>query len=216
VALIFLIGGILWQTGIIDLNKYFIQQKAPPPPEEKVSPVSSIVETTKPMQPETPQAVPVTAPFPPASVIHYPYSIVTGSFRELERANKAISFHKEKDQAPSYWSYVDLGEKGKWYRVCVGLFETPEEAQEFKEGLDLPGTRVLETAYTTEIGYYSSEDEMMEKAMSFKETGYVPYSIEYPQKGYRLLIGAYVTREGADEMVRVLKELGIESKAVLR
>ena len=57
---------------------------------------------------------------------------------------------------------------------------------------------------------------MDHKAFSLKEAGYFPYSIEGTQGGYRLLIGAFVTKGGADEMARLLKEAGIESRMVLR
>ncbi|MBW2310781.1 MAG: polysaccharide biosynthesis tyrosine autokinase [Deltaproteobacteria bacterium] len=214
VALIFLIVGILWQTGIIDLDKYIFKYKTPP--KEKVSSLSSKLVPAEPAQIKIPMPAPVKGPLQPRISANYPYTIITGSFRDLERANEAVSFHRGRDQAQSYWSYVDLGEKGKWYRVCVGLFETRQEAERFKNKLGIPGSRVLKTAYTNEIGYFSSKEEMEERAVSLKKVGYMPYSIEVPQRGYRLLIGAFVTKEGAIEMARILKDDGIESRVVLR
>jgi hypothetical protein len=111
---------------------------------------------------------------------------------------------------------VDLGAKGKWYRVFAGHFETLEGAEMFKESLDIPAAGVLNTPYTNEIGYFTSPDEMEEKTISLRKAGFFPYSIEGPQEGYRLLIGAFVTKEGADEVARLLKETGIESRVVLR
>ncbi len=213
VALIFLIVGILWQAGIIDLDKYFLKQKAPP--KEEVTSISPKPVPIKKVRIEKPKTASVVRPAPDSRSIHYPYSIVTGSYRDLKGVNKEISSLKGKGFVP-YWTHVDLGGKGKWYGVGVGHFETLEEAEKFKQDVNIPGSRVLKTAYTDEIGCYGSEDEMKEKAISLKKAGYSPYSIKDPQKGYRLLIGAYRTKEGADEMARLLKEAGIESRVVIR
>lgn len=213
VALILLIVSILWQAGIIDLDKYFLKHKAPP--KEEGTPISSKPEPIKNVRIEKPKTASVVPPAPARRSIHYPYSIVTGSYRDLKGVNKEISSLKGKGFVP-YWTYVDVGGKGKWYGVGMGHFETLEEAEKFKQGVNIPGSRVLKTAYTNEIGYFTARDEMEQKAVSLKKAGYYPYSIEDPQEGYRLLIGAYGTKEGADEMARLLKEAGIESRVVLR
>jgi succinoglycan biosynthesis transport protein ExoP len=212
-ALILLIVSILWQTGIVDLNKYFLPQKSPP--NQEVASLSSKPEPNKSIQIEKPKAASVARPAPASRNINYPYSVLTGSFRDVTRANKEISSLKDKGFAP-YWTYVDLGAKGKWYRVFAGHFETLEGAETFAESLDVPEAGVLKTTYTNEIGYFTSRDEMEQMAVSLKKAGYYPYTIKDSQKGYRLLIGAYVTKEGADEMARLLKEAGIESSVVLR
>jgi succinoglycan biosynthesis transport protein ExoP len=213
VALILLIMSVLWQTGIIDLDKYFLKQKALPAKE--VDSLSSKPEQIKGKQIEEPKTASVARPASDSRSINYPYSVLTGSFRDLKRANKEISFLKDKGFLP-YWTYVDLGAKGKWYRVFAGHFETLKEAETFKESLDIPGASVLKTAYTNEIGEFTSRDEMEQKAVSLKKAGYFPYSIEDPQEGYRLLIGSFVTKKGADKMARILKDASIESRVVLR
>lgn len=213
VALIFLIVSILWQAGIVDLDKYFLKQKAPP--KQEVTSISPKPEPIKIVQTEKPKTAPVVRPAPDSRRINYPYSVLTGSFRDLKRANKEISSLKDKGLIP-YWTYVDLGAKGEWYRVFAGHFETLEGAERFKEGLDIPGTGILKTAYTNEIGYFTLKDEMEHEAVFLKEAGYFPYSIEDPQGGYRLFVGAFVTKEGAGETARLLKEAGIESSVVLR
>jgi len=212
-ALILLIVGMLWQTGILDLDKYFLPQKAPP--KQEVTPLSSKPEQSKRMQIEKPKTASVVRPAPGSRNITYPYSVLTGSFRDVTRANKEISSLKDRGFV-RYWTYVDLGAKGTWYRVFAGHFETLEEAETFKESLDIPGAAVLKTAYTNEIGSFTSRDEMEQKAVSLKEAGYYPYRIEEPQGGYRIVIGAYVTKKGAHEMARLLKNAGIESSVVSR
>ena len=41
---------------------------------------------------------------------------------------------------PAYAAEVDLGEKGTWFRVMVGEFETLEEASSFRQTLAEKGT----------------------------------------------------------------------------
>jgi len=66
------------------------------------------------------------------------------------------------------------------------------------------------------MGNFASKQTIVQKLTSLKKAGYSPYIIEHPQKGYRLLVGARVTREEADGMAGKLKEAGIHSKVVLR
>jgi cell division protein FtsN len=109
-----------------------------------------------------------------------------------------------------------LGEKGIWFRVCVGHFETAKAAREFKKSSGLKTSKVVKTGYTTKVGDFTSKKEIEERSVSLHKAGYSPYIIEDPQDRYRLLIGAYVTKEGADDMAGKLNDAGIESKVVLR
>ena len=146
---------------------------------------------------------------------HYPYSLMTGSFRTLQLVDKEISFLKKQDLAP-WWTRVDLGKRGIWFRVCIGHFESAETARVFKINSNLRASRVIKTAYTNKISNFTSKEEINNKLKSLKKAGYSPYVVEDPQEGFRLLIGAYVTKEGAMQMARVLEEAGIISKVVLR
>jgi len=164
---------------------------------------------------DEPNMASVVRPASNTCTSNYPSSVLTGSFQDRERVNEEISSLKGK-AFPPYWAYVDLGAKGKWYRVFAGHFKTSEDAERCKESLDMPGTGVLKTAYTNEIGYFYTGDEMERKAVSLKEAGYYSYRMKDACGGHRLLIEAYVTKEGVDEMARLLKKTGIESSVVLR
>jgi cell division septation protein DedD len=146
---------------------------------------------------------------------HFPYSLMTGSFRTLQLVNEEISFLKKQGLAP-WWTRVDLGRRGIWFRVCVGHFESAETARAFKETYSLNASKVIKTAYTNRIGDFTSKEEIHNQFKLLKKAGYSPYIIENPQEGLRLLIGAYVTEEGATQMAHVLKDAGIISKVVLR
>jgi len=147
--------------------------------------------------------------------IRFPYSVMTGSFRTFQLVTKQICFLKKQDLEP-WWTRVDLGERGIWFRVCVGHFRSARKARDFKKTCNLKASKVIKTAYTNKIGDFNSKEEIEKQMRSLRKAGYSPYIIEDPQEGLRLLIGAYVTEQGAMQMARVLKDAGIIGEVVLR
>ncbi len=162
---------------------------------------------------DQPQKSSPAMPSPPAT--QYLYSLMTGSFKTLKRVNKHIPSLKRKGFEP-FWSQVNLGKKGIWFRVCVGHFEAAKAAREFKKRFGLKTSKVVKTGYTSKVGDFTSKKEIDETLASLQKAGYSPYIIEDPQDRYRLLIGAYVTKEDAHDMAGKLNDAGIESKVVLR
>ena len=140
---------------------------------------------------------------------------MTGSFKTWKGANEAMAVLREKGLSP-YWNRVNLEKGGAWYRVCVGHFQKSQDARAFAQRFGLKESTVIKTAYSNRIGDFASKQEMEQKLTSLQKAGYSPYIIEDPQKGYRLLVGAYLKREAADEMAGRLKDAGIDSEVVLR
>ena len=150
-----------------------------------------------------------------ADDIRYPFSLRTGSFRDLQKTEEAVAMLRKMGLSP-YWSHVDLGEKGKWFRVFVGHFRTLEDAKEFEKTHGVPADRVLKTAYAVKVGESPSKKELEKVALDLERLGRSPYFIRTPQNGYRLLVGAFVTQEAADQLALQLKEAGVDCSAVLR
>jgi cell division septation protein DedD len=63
------------------------------------------------------------------------FMIHISSFQESVRAREEIAF-LESREFPVFIVFLDLGPKGKWYRVYSGPFRTREEAREVKKNLD--------------------------------------------------------------------------------
>jgi cell division septation protein DedD len=63
------------------------------------------------------------------------YAIHISSFQESIRAREEVSFLQSRE-FPVFIVFLDLGPKGKWYRVYAGPFETREEARDVKRNLD--------------------------------------------------------------------------------
>jgi hypothetical protein len=63
------------------------------------------------------------------------YAIHISSFQESIRARDEVAFLQSRE-FPVFIVFLDLGPKGKWYRVYAGPFATREEAREVKKNLD--------------------------------------------------------------------------------
>jgi cell division septation protein DedD len=69
------------------------------------------------------------------------FLIHVSSFRGSDKARTEMSYLVDLD-FPVFIVYIDLGAKGKWYRVYSGPFELREEARQAKKNLDdTPGVR---------------------------------------------------------------------------
>jgi cell division septation protein DedD len=145
----------------------------------------------------------------------YPYSLYLGSFKTPRLVKKAISFYLRKGLSP-YWSKVEFKEKGVWFRVFTGHFKDSEEAEKFKVAHDLRGAEVKRTGYANLIGVYSDAYELADIVTKLKSLGYSPYIIPGQPGCSRLFLGAYITREGAEQYSEDLKESGIEVRVVTR
>jgi cell division septation protein DedD len=63
------------------------------------------------------------------------YAIHISSFQESIRAREEVAFLQSRE-FPVFIVFLDLGPKGKWYRVYAGPFETREQARDVKKNLD--------------------------------------------------------------------------------
>jgi SPOR domain len=74
------------------------------------------------------------------------YMIHISSFQESIRAREEVAF-LESREFPVFIVFLDLGPKGKWYRVYAGPFRTREEARDVKKNLDaIPQVRFTRIA----------------------------------------------------------------------
>ncbi len=63
------------------------------------------------------------------------YAIHISSYQESVRAREEVAFLQSRE-FPVFIVFLDLGAKGKWYRVYAGPFQTRDEAREVKKNLD--------------------------------------------------------------------------------
>ena len=145
----------------------------------------------------------------------YPYSVYLGSYKNINRAQEAISIFQKKGLSP-YWVKVDLGEKGVWYRVLDGYFQTKDEVNAFIENNQITEGRSRYVLYANLIGLYSSDEELKEKNLSLVELGYSPYVIEGDDGESFLFTGAFYHKADAEKEHIELASKGIQSQLVKR
>jgi capsular exopolysaccharide synthesis family protein len=157
---------------------------------------------------------PIKAPSSP-DLASYPYSLYLGSFRSLERAKKAIALYSGKGLS-LYWARVDFKEKGSWYRVFCGHFESREKAERFAQERALKAAEAKKTPYANLVGLYAQGPELRAKIRQLSSLGFSPYMLPETDGPLRLLVGAYVTKAGAESQYDHLKSSGLTTQVVKR
>jgi len=145
----------------------------------------------------------------------HPYSVYLGSFKTLERTERAISEHRIKGLSP-YWVKIDLGDKGEWYRVFSGYFEKREQADEFIEKNQILGAESRHTRYANLIGIFESQEELDEQKLRLSKLGFSPYVVPAPRGKSRLYVGAFYQKGRAQRQHAELASKGIPSQIAER
>jgi cell division septation protein DedD len=153
--------------------------------------------------------------FPEEKISPRPYSVYLGSYKTVERAEKAISEYRDRG-IRAYRVKVDLGEKGVWHRIFIGYFRDKKEAATFIAKKGLAEGEVKKTRYATLIGVYTSEGGARKTSQNLSRLGYSPYVIETKRGDSQLYVGAFYTRAGAEKLRTDLAAKGIQSRVVER
>ena len=145
----------------------------------------------------------------------YPYSVYFGSYKRVDSAQEVISGCQEKGLSP-YWVKVDLGEKGVWYRVLAGHFQTKDEVKTYIEKNQITEGESMHVPYANLIGHYHSDEELREKKLSLSELGYSPYVITEDDGESLLLTGAFYNKADVEKEHIELASKGIQAQVVRR
>lgn len=145
----------------------------------------------------------------------FPYTILVGSFRQADRAKKAVDTLRGKS-LQAYWTKVDLGENGIWYRVFAGHYKEAQQAEETAAQYHLTGAQVKRTAYAALVGTYLSGQKLSDDRKKLETLGYCPYTVSGIAGETYLFVGAFLTRKGAEDQHAELLLNGIESTVVSR
>jgi cell division septation protein DedD len=165
-------------------------------------------------QPSAKPAAPEVGP-PQPRTPQYPYSVYLGSFKTSGAVNKALIEYQEKGLS-AYWTRVDLGDKGVWFRFFTGYFQTKEEAQKFIKDRNIQGASPGITRYANLIGIYSSDKEVEDNRRALVSAGFYPYVIEGPDGKSFLYSGAFDRKEYAVKERTLLASKGIKSETTER
>jgi hypothetical protein len=205
------------------------QPQAPPPPvqpavkSEPKAPPAPVQQPVVPKKAETPQtgsqpkqtAVAKTVPPVSGSGASYPYSVYLGSVQGMDYVKKGMSSY-ESQGLSTYWSKVDLGAKGTWYRLFTGYFRSAQEAEAFIQQKRIKDGEVKETRYSNLIGTFGTKQGGEEKGLALAKMGLSAYWIPGAEGQVRLYSGAFITKEGAEKNQAELNSRGIRSEIVER
>jgi len=133
----------------------------------------------------------------------------------MDYVKRAMSAYEDQGLA-TYWSKVDLGAKGTWYRLFTGYFRSAPEAEAYIQQKRIKDGEVKETRYSNLIGTFGAKQGGEEKALALARTGLSAYWIQAADGQVRLYSGAFITKEGAEKNQAELNSKGIKSEIVER
>ena len=144
-----------------------------------------------------------------------PYSIMLASCRRMESAQTVIKQNRIKGLFP-YAVRVDLGQKGIWWRVFEGNYTSSVEANGVKSQHKLDKAMVKKTPYAISIGAYENETDAAAEVQRLIKLKHSPYFLPGPENKIRLLVGAFVSKDGARQLQDELTARGISNQVVIR
>jgi hypothetical protein len=144
-----------------------------------------------------------------------PFVIQLGSVKTFEQVTRAVSSYALKG-LDIHWDWVDSKEKGRWYRIFTGHFESKAEALKAKKEHRLRNSLVRFNPWTVLVGQYSDSKILTAIRSLLLENQFDSLIVESAEEINWLLTGAYATRQGAEKIVKELKELNCSAQVVPR
>lgn len=145
----------------------------------------------------------------------HPYSILLSSCRLPQSARKIVSDYQKVGLAP-YIVKVKFDDGDEWLRVLAGQYQTRQEALRVKKEQQLSAAIVKKTPYTNLIGTFATEEAMQGNLSRLRKLGYSPYFLKTKDKQFKLMVGAFITREGAETHSLELQSKGIQNSVIKR
>jgi Flp pilus assembly protein TadD/cell division septation protein DedD len=194
--------------------------KKPAVAASKPSPAVKTQKTATASKTQKPAAEPKTKKPLAPEIKPLPYTIQVSAYRDPQTSNRVASKLITAGD-PAFTTPVDLSEKGKWYRVYIGNYNTLTEAKIAAAGLKNRKFRYVHIAkkpYTVQVGLPVSKSEAQKLKSKLKTKGYLAYSLPAAsgQNQTRVLIGAYESRAAAANLAEQLKKDGFDPKIGLR
>ena len=150
----------------------------------------------------------------------YPYMIQVSAYKSKEDSMREAMILRDKGDSVCI-SYVRIAGKGDWYRVLVGFYRTPQEAQravlELKKR-EYDHAFVVRPPFTVELGMFSDDEKLNKLKAHLISKGYSAYGLpnRETKNEIRLLVGAFWTEEDAETVTKNLQKEGFIPKVVRR
>jgi cell division septation protein DedD len=150
----------------------------------------------------------------------YPYMIQVSSYKNKEDSMREAMILRDKGDSVCI-SYARIAGKGDWYRVLVGFYRTPEEAQRAVSELkkrEYHHAFVVRRPFTVELGIFSGDEKLKKLEDHLISKGYSVYSLpdRATKNKIRLLVGAFWTEKEAETVTEDLQKEGYKPKVIRR
>jgi general secretion pathway protein A len=146
---------------------------------------------------------------------YQPFVIQLGSVKTFEQVTRAVSSYALKG-LDIHWDWIDLGEKGKWYRIFAGHFESKAEALKAKSDHHLKDSLIRFNPWTVLVGQYPDIKILTSIRSLLRENHFDSLIVKSAEEINWLLTGAYATRQGAEKIAKELQKLHFSAQVVPR
>lgn len=147
----------------------------------------------------------------PAKTTTYPFTIQLACYNSLEGAKERIVLFK-KAGLSLYLARSLSRQTGELYWVIyAGYYKTQEEGEQVKKLYNLDYAIVTKTPYANLVGVYTKPEEMEVMLNRLEKSEHFPYVIEDNKNVYRLYVGAFTTKQGAEKLNEQLQAIGINA-----
>jgi general secretion pathway protein A len=146
---------------------------------------------------------------------YHPFVIQLGSVKTFKQVTRAVSNYA-RTGLNIHWDWTDLGQKGKWYRIFTGHFESKAAAQKAKRDHQLTNSSIRFNPWTILIGQYSDNNILTSIRSLLRENHFDSLVVQTAEEINWLLTGAFATRKGAEKMAEKLQQLNISAQVVPR
>ncbi|MEJ2474788.1 MAG: SPOR domain-containing protein [Desulfobacterales bacterium] len=145
-----------------------------------------------------------------------PYSLQLSSCRSFENARNAAADFRKRGLDPFIVNVYLKNHGGSWWRVLSGQYSSVEEALSAKNELKLSDAIVKRTRFANLIRKYETRELMIEMKNRLENLGFSAYSVEDPNRGHRLFVGAFTRKSQAEKQALELQTKGIVCRVVAR
>jgi cell division septation protein DedD len=153
----------------------------------------------------------------------HPYVVHAASFQKFDNALRFVDPLLNKE-IPVYIGLYSIPKKGNYYRVMIGRFETYQDSANYIETLQKDGliksAYSVKTPFSLELSTHDSYKEALDKASDLRKKGYAPVIFPFQSKSekkeikYKVLLGAYKTKDEANKSAGVLLKRGLKTSVI--
>ncbi len=122
-----------------------------------------------------------------------PYILQLGSFNTLGTTLRAVDIYARKGISV-HWNEVQMGEKGLWYRVFAGRFESMDAARRYQDTSGMKEAQILFAPWTVVIDQTGSADQIPRIRQRIQSQGIDAYTASGNDERRHLCAGAFVSQ----------------------